>query len=242
MSRLKILGISLLSILLLLIVAFGYQVSVYYRSIKAGEPNPITRERIRFSLDQAMADQAAQIRVGSAPVIEDPTAPAIGSEQPSVTIVEFLDYGCPYCRSSFEPVRELVSQKKDTVRLIARDFPVDELHPGATKAAISARCAFEQGRFWQYHDKLFLNQKDFYDEDLLRYAREVGLDIPLYQACIKSPKAATHVANDLQAALRAGVQGTPTFFFNGVKIEGGLNREDLNLLIDEFARRAQTQY
>lgn len=239
MSLGKTIGLALAAILLILIGAFTWQVSVYYHSIRAGEPNPLKRERIRFSIDRALAERAAKEAQNRAPVIDDPRAPATGSDRPKVTIVEFLDYGCPFCQASFEPIRELVTERKEDVRLVIRDFPVDSLHPGATRAATAARCANEQGRFWAYHDKLFLLKQDqFADEELFRLAREIGLEEQAFRACVEDGDAKARVEADLEAGLRAGVEGTPTFFFNGVKIEGAVDRETLNLLVEEFIERA----
>lgn len=240
MSLGKTLGLGLAVVLTILIGAFVWQVSVYYQSIRSGEPNPIKRDRIRFSIDRALADRAMRESQNRAPVLDDPRAPYTGAERPIVTIVEFLDYGCPFCQASFEPIRELVTERKEDVRLVIRDFPVDSLHPGATRAATAARCATDQGRFWAYHDKLFLLKQDqFQDVELLRLAREVGMDEAGFRTCLDNGDALKRVEADLQAGLNAGVEGTPTFFFNGVKIEGAVDRETLKLLVDEFVDRAK---
>lgn len=240
MSLGKTLGLGLAIILTILLGAFVWQVSVYYRSIRSGEPSPIQRERIRFSLDRALADRAVRESENRAPVIDDPRAPYTGAERPVVTIVEFLDYGCPFCQASFEPIRELVTERSEEVRLVIRNFPVDVLHPGATRAAAAALCAADQGRFWPYHDKLFLlKQTEFADVELLRLARETGLDEGDFRVCLDDPATKKSVDADLEAGLKAGVEGTPTFFFNGVKIEGALDRETLLLLVNEFADRAK---
>lgn len=240
MSLGKTLGLGLAIVLTILVGAFAWQVSVYYRSIRAGEPNPLKRDRIRFSIDRALADRAVRESQNRAPVLDDSRAPYTGSERPIVTIVEFLDYGCPFCQASFEPIRELVTERKEEIRLVIRDFPVDALHPGATRAATAARCAADQGRFWAYHDKLFLLKQDqFQDEELFRLAREVGLEDKDFRGCMEDGDALKRVQADLEAGLKAGVEGTPTFFFNGVKIEGAVDRETLNLLVDEFVSRTQ---
>lgn len=240
MSLGKTIGLGLAVILTVLVGAFAWQVSVYYRSIRSGEPSPVKRESIRFSVDRALADRALSESQNRAPVIDDPKAPSTGSEHPKVTIIEFLDYGCPFSQTSFEPIRELVTERKEEVRLVIRDFSVDSLHPGAMRASTAARCAADQGRFWAYHDKLFLlNQNEFHDAELLRIAREAGLDEGSFQACLNDGDALKRVQADLEAALKAGVEGTPTFFMNGVKIPGAVDRETLKLLVDEFSRRVK---
>jgi protein-disulfide isomerase len=240
MSLGKSIGLILGIVIVLLLGAFTWQVAVYYRSIRSGEANPLKRQRISFSIDRALAERAVKESQGVAPVLEDAKSPYTGSERPVVTIVEFLDYGCPFCQDSFEPIRELVTENQADVRLVIRNFPVDSLHPGASRAAAGAVCAGKQGRFWPYHDKLFLLKKsEFVDDDIFRLAREVGLDEAEFNTCIKDKTTLAQVQGDLEAGLRAGVEGTPTFFFNGVKVEGAVDRETLHLLVEEFRNRAK---
>ncbi len=236
----KKIGLGLAILITVLAGAFAWQVSIYYRSIKAGEVSPLKRSNIRLSIDRALADLARSKAQNRTLVIDDPGAPYIGAQKPSVTIIEFLDYGCPFCQKSFEPVRELVTQHNTDVRLVIRDFPVDSLHTGATRAATAARCANEQGRFWAYHDKLFLlKQSEFQDTELFRIAKEVGLDEGLFQSCLDNGDALGRVKADVDAGAKAGVEGTPTFFMNGIKIPGAVDRETLQLLYEELLSRSK---
>jgi protein-disulfide isomerase len=159
----------------------------------------------------------------------------LGDASATVTIVEFLDYGCPFCRAAFEPVRESVLRHEGSVRLVIRDFPLEDIHPGATKAAVAARCAQEQGKFWAYHDKLFLlDQRSFSDQDLIDVATESGLDLSAFNSCRVSTRAKALVERDLTTGLQVGVTGTPTFFFNRVRIKGAPSAEALEYIIQRF--------
>jgi protein-disulfide isomerase len=122
------------------------------------------------------------------------------------------------------------------VRFIVRQFPVEELHPGATQAAVASRCAMKQGKFWPYFDRLFQQPAGRTDEDYLRHAQDVGLDVAAFQACQADTSVAAGVDQDLADGLAAGVEGTPTFFFNGVRVQGALDAQTIDFLIAKNLR------
>ncbi len=105
------------------------------------------------------------------------------------------------------------------VRLVFKDFPLD-FHPGARPAAEAARCAAESGRFWEYHDLLFVGQPDFSREALVGYAARLGLAQPAFTACLDSGRFRKAVDTDLAEGEALGVRGTPTFFINGRRLVG----------------------
>ncbi len=240
MSVWKVLGILFTVLLGIGAIFFVRQTLLYYQAIQRGDANPFLEERLQSSASKLAANQ--QVSAEDLAALADPKAPAQGSSDARVTIVEFLDYGCPFCRQAFEPVRELAVERSADVRLIIRDFPLEDLHPGATKAAMAARCAQAQGNFWAYHDKLFLlDQRSFTDEDLTQIAREIGLNMTTFVTCLDSAQTRPLVEADLLAGLKAGVQGTPTFFFNGVKVQGAPSAEALNFIVDQFLENAKSQ-
>lgn len=239
MSVWKVLGILCAVLLGLGVVLFARQTYVYYQGIRRGEANPLLELRMESTVSRLVANN--KVTPEDLASLADPKAPSQGPSDAPLTIVEFLDYGCPYCRQAFEPVRELASERGGKVRLVIRDFPLEDLHPGTLKASMAARCAQSQGKFWAYHDKLFLaDQRSFTVEDLWQFAREVSLDIPTFTDCLESEKTRPLVEADLLAGLRAGVSGTPTFFFNGVKIQGAPSSDALNYLVDQFLAKAMS--
>ncbi len=239
MSVWKLLGILFAILLGIGAVLFARQTILYYQAIQRGEANPFLEERLQSTASRLAANQ--NVTPEDLAALADPKAPSVGPAEAPVTIVEFLDYGCPFCRQAFEPVRELTVDRQGEVRLIIRDFPLEDLHPGATRASMAARCAQEQGNFWAYHDKLFLlDQRSFDDADLMQVAREVGLNINTFTSCLDSGRTRALVEADLLAGLQAGVQGTPTFFFNGVKVQGAPSAEALNFIVDRFVENART--
>jgi predicted DsbA family dithiol-disulfide isomerase len=119
-----------------------------------------------------------------------------------VTIVEFSDFHCPFCKRVAPTLAQIETQYGDKVKLIFRDFPIDQLHPGAREAHETARCASEQGKFWAYHDALFANTPKTSPEQLKASAQEVGLDLPAFEQCVSSGKYQTTVQQDVEEGTR----------------------------------------
>lgn len=228
-------GKALLWILLLSLffgaLAFGRQVYTYYKGIQSGDINPVFDR----AFDSTSSGQQAATHVSKSDLmlLESKDAPSIGSKDAPVVLVEFLDYGCPFCRRSFQDVRQLVTDRPDDVRLIIRDFPIELLHPGATKVAMAARCVNEidPSKFWSYHDKLFL-QPTTKTEELLSYAQSIGVERKALATCLETERTRRLVEQDIALGLQTGVQGTPTFFFNGRRVQGSLDREAFDAIID----------
>ena len=150
--------------------------------------------------------------------------PFIGPKEAKAVIVEFSDFQCPACKAAEPTVKKVLADFKDRVRLVYRDFPLDmgcnpalqrQLHPFACKAALAANCANEQGKFWAYHDVLFERQPAFSDENLKKYAADLGLVSTQFDACLYSSKHLDEIKKDLADGSSLGIQGTPTFFVNG---------------------------
>src|SRR5213594_3353266 len=141
--------------------------------------------------------------------------PFKGSEKAAVTIVKFEDFQCPYCKTVQPTFPELLKRYDGKVRLVHKDLPLDAIHPQARQAAEAARCAGEQGKFWEYHDKLYANSPKAGVEELKSYAKEVGLNSASFDQCYGSGKFRAAVQKDLNDGAQLGLTGTPTFFING---------------------------
>lgn len=154
--------------------------------------------------------------------IETIDDPSIGAENPVITIVEFADFECPYCRESVSALSKVIENYGTEVKIIFRDFPNLVSHPNAVEAALAANCANEQGRFWQYHDLLFEYQAEL-SENLYRdLAVNLGLDMEKFNSCMDSQKYLAEVQDDLREGIRLGVEGTPTYFISGSKLPSGV--------------------
>ena len=143
-----------------------------------------------------------------------------GNPRATVTIVEFSDFQCPFCQRAYSVVKELLSKYEGKVKLAYRDFPLRQAHPGSQRAAEAARCAGEQGKFWEYHDLLFSTSQEVHRAEWIENARTLKLDETLFETCLSSGKFKPQIEEDLQAGRNAGVTGTPAFFINGILISG----------------------
>jgi protein-disulfide isomerase len=143
-----------------------------------------------------------------------------GPATASVTLVEYGDYECPYCRATVAIVEELQRVLPDELRFVFRHFPLENLHPHARRAAEAAEAAASQGRFFEMHSALFEHQTALEDEDLLRYAAEIDLDIARFGADLESHKHADRISEDFRGGVRSGVRGTPTFYLDDVRYDG----------------------
>jgi protein-disulfide isomerase len=163
--------------------------------------------------------------------------PFRGSEKAPVTIVKFEDFQCPFCKQVQPTFDELLSRYNGKVRLVHKDLPLDSIHPQARQAAEAARCAYEQGKFWEYHDKLYANSPKASADDLKSYAKEVGLNVDSFDRCFASGKYKAVVQQDLNEGAQLGLTGTPTFFINGREISGNQPLEAFEAIIDEELAR-----
>ena len=158
--------------------------------------------------------------------------PWTGTADAPVTIIEFSDFECPYCRLSVPVLKELLSKYRGRVKLVYRDFPGPN-HPQAQQAALAAQCAAEQGRFWDYHDALFAQKATATGWDFLGLAKKVGLRPEPFATCLKEGRYREEVAKDLQDGLKLGVTSTPTFFVNGRPLVGARPFSDFQALVEK---------
>ena len=143
-----------------------------------------------------------------------------GPATAAVTLVQYGDYECPYTRQSTTIVRAIQQQLGDQLRFVFRNFPLTEIHPHALHAALAAEAAATQGKFWQMHDYIFHHQHTLEDSDLEQFAVAVGLDMQQYAVALADQRALVRIEEDVEGGERSGVQGTPTFFINGVLYRG----------------------
>jgi protein-disulfide isomerase len=156
-----------------------------------------------------------------------------GPAKAPVTIVEYGDYECPYCGQAYPITKALQERLGDQLRFVFRNFPLAEAHPHAEHAAEAAEAAAAQGKFWEMHDLLYENQDALEDEDLARYAQTLNLDVPRFVKDMEEHRYADRVREDFRSGARSGVNGTPTFFINGVRHNGPFDLESLMATIEE---------
>ena len=150
-----------------------------------------------------------------------------------MTLVEYGDYECPYCRAAVAIVQELQRVLPDHLRFVFRHFPLENLHPHARRAAEAAEAAASQGKFFEMHAALFEHQTALEDEDLLRYAAELDLDTARFGADLDAHTYAGRVREDFRGGVRSGVRGTPTFYLDDVRYDGVVGVRQLVAAIRE---------
>jgi protein-disulfide isomerase len=158
------------------------------------------------------APQVYEIEVGSAPIQG-------GGTEAKVTIIEWADFQCPYCGRVGPTLEQVKDEYGDDVRIVFKHLPLS-FHDKANGAHQAAEAAHQQGQFWEMHDLIFANQRTLSEENYLRYAVEIGLDLKQFKADMASPKVQNRINEDLKVAQSLGVTGTPTFIINGKKLSG----------------------
>ena len=158
---------------------------------------------------------------------------ATGPEDAPITIIEFSDYQCPFCRRWHQEVyQSLLAAYPGKIKLVYRHLPLTSIHPDAFPAAEAAMCAGEQNAYWQYHEKLFASEL-LGTEVYKQYAQELGLDMTTFEACITDHKYQQAIQEDSDFAVNLGVRSTPTFFVNGLAIVGAQPLEVFKQVIDK---------
>ncbi|KKS64312.1 MAG: hypothetical protein UY14_C0040G0007 [Parcubacteria group bacterium GW2011_GWA1_47_9] len=154
-----------------------------------------------------------------------------GNFSAPVTLVEFSDFQCPFCERIGPTVNKILNDYPDEVRLVYKNFPLS-FHQYGQQAAEASECASEQGKFWEYHDKLFANQSDFSVENFKKWAKDLNLDSGKFNLCLDSGKYSGKVKSDFDEGTRKGVNGTPTIFVNGQAVVGAQPFEVFKRAID----------
>jgi protein-disulfide isomerase len=206
-------------------------------------------DQIAAQLPNQVADQVAQqVAVQPQPAVPQPqpTAapsriddvktdgdPQLGPDDAKVTIVEFSDFQCPYCKRFRDTTFDaLIEKYGDNIRIVYRDYPLP-FHPQAQIAAEAAECANEQDKYWEMHDVIYANQETLSDDVYSGFAEQLGLDIQKFDECLSNNKYADEIAADQKDGEAYGVSGTPTFFINGWILVGAQPTSEFEKLIDQ---------
>jgi protein-disulfide isomerase len=161
---------------------------------------------------------------------------AQGPADAPVTLVEYGDYECPHCGRAYPIVKEVQRRLGSRLRLVFRNFPLSESHPHAQHAAEAAEGAGAHGRFWEMHDMLFEHQQALLDRHLVSYAAAIGLDAAAFADELRAHTYKGRVREDFLSGVRSGVNGTPTFFINGVRFDDSWDPDTLTAALTAAAR------
>lgn len=161
---------------------------------------------------------------------------AQGAESAEVVLVEYGDYQCPYCGEAYPIVKQVQKHFGKRLRFVFRNFPLHELHPMAETAAETAEFASANGKFWEMHDLLFENQQDMADELFVRLAQQLKLPADALGRALRDREFEKRVKDDFRGGVRSGVNGTPTFFLNGVRHDDSYELHALVAAIEKAAK------
>jgi protein-disulfide isomerase len=150
-----------------------------------------------------------------------------GPPNAPVTLLEYGDYQCPYCGQAYPIIKQVQKHLGSKLRFVVRNFPITQIHPHAQHAAEAAESAAEQNKFWEMHDHLYENQQALDDNHLEKYASKLGLDLVKFNHDMSSHAHAQRIREDFLSGVRSGVNGTPTFYINGIRYNGSWDLETL---------------
>jgi protein-disulfide isomerase len=187
------------------------------------------------AMTAATADSGAATRFD----VAEAGNPAIGPVDAPVTIIEFSDYQCPYCKRWYDTVKtRLLADYEGKIRFVYRDLPLSSIHPEAQGAAEAANCAGAQNAYWQYHDALFGAKYGLGAQVYSLYAADLGLDVDAFNTCVAERRYQSEVNDDASVGVSLGLTGTPTFFINGLKLVGAQPFEVFQQVIDNELKTA----
>jgi len=150
-----------------------------------------------------------------------------GPADAPVTLLEYGDYECPYCGAAYPIIKAIQAELGEQLRFVYRNFPITSSHPHAAQAAEAAEAAAAQGHFWEMHDQLFEHQRELRLEHLRAYARAIGLDLKRFDYELADNVYTEKVRDEFMGGVRSGVNGTPTYFINGVRYDGSHDMQAL---------------
>jgi protein-disulfide isomerase len=162
----------------------------------------------------------------------------LGPADAPVTVLEYGDYECPYCRGAARDVRRMLDLYPGSIRFVFRNFPIQQLHPHAEQAAEAAEAAAAQGKFWEMYELLLEPSSSLDLDSLLSYARDLGLDTNRFRQDVTGRAYAAKIEGDVREGLRNGVNATPKFYVDGERIDGKFPLEGLEDAIRAAVRAA----
>jgi protein-disulfide isomerase len=234
-SAWTIIGWAVFFIVLALLIVFGYKTVVYYRLLKSGQMVELPQYTARLTTASGQNLHSSNQTIDPALLVtSDDYTLGADADSSEATVVMFGDYECGFSKEASTVFRRMAVRYGDRVRFVYRDYPISRIHPRAFTAASAAECAGEQRKFWEYHDKLYLNAPALDYSDLSAYAQQVGLDTNQFERCLSDGRYDARVNEDLSLAESLGLRGTPTFFFNGRRVEGALIEADFIKAVDKI--------
>jgi len=220
---------------ILVVLAFAVGVLVGYvawgrgSTVTAAAPAPAAQQPSGQVVEAPQPTKSAFTRYD----IPTEGYPSLGPADAPITVVEFSDFQCPFCRRFHdETYQALLDAYPGQIRFVYRNLPLTSIHPSAMPAAIASLCANDQNKYWEFHEKLF-SSETLDEPTYIQYATDLGLDVETFTACLSSGSHDDFIQKDMDFSLGLGVQSTPTFFVNGLAIVGAQPLSNFKQLIDK---------
>lgn len=223
---------------LLFAVLFGIEVKRAYFEIQSEKAVQPVEE---WAGPQSLSSQMPPQQQSGGTDFDVSNDPAWGPPDARVTIVGFEDFECPYCREAFPIIRQVMREYEGELRFVFVDFPLMDIHPNALKAALAAGCAHEQGRFWEFHDKIFTHQEALSPAALRRFAEQVNMSLDSFDRCMAAEQFRSEIEQDISMGQDVGVRGTPTWFINGARIPGVIPVDAWRTIIEAALERSMSK-
>lgn len=225
---------------LFLLVVLGFTAWFFYYAwqIKYGNAGKLVEQfsSEKFSKSGILVGNSVNVSAEDLKKYTRAFDPVSGKKDSPVTIFLFADFECPHSREAQPIFKKIMEKYSPVIKVVFKHMPLVDIHPNAAGAALAAACAGEQGKFWEYYNQLFTNKK--LDTDgLLAEAVTLKLDTAKFSSCLTEQKYKTQIEQDMQDAIALGVRGTPTYFVNGVKIEGVATEKDWDKIILQFLNK-----
>jgi protein-disulfide isomerase len=233
------------------------EVAAYYLGLKSQIKVPLQQIKLQLQANlkaiqirQARQDYADLLRSkDDVTVLLKPSRTEVafdpkrlrGDPKAIVTIVEFADFQCPYCKQTEATLKDLLTKYPGQIKIAFRDFPLSSIHPYAEEAAEASRCAAKQGKYWEFHDALFANQDKLEQAQLRATAQQLGLDERAFQSCLASGESKAQILQDQEDGRKAGISSTPGFFINGLPLTGAQPEDAFQKIIDDELAEARKQ-
>jgi protein-disulfide isomerase len=201
-------------------------------------------ERRTAFFNQLRTENKVEVYLKAPPIfraeIDTAMAYSRGPARAPIELVEFSDFHCPFCKRVEPTIEQVLTKYAGKIRFVFKDFPIDSLHPQARVAAEAARCAGEQGKYWQFHEKIYAGPADASAATMQAYANDVGLEAAKFDTCRSTRKYQAQVQADIAEGTKLGVNGTPGFFINGRFVSGAQPLEVFSKIIDEELQASAT--
>ncbi|HBF67125.1 MAG TPA: hypothetical protein DDW36_01725 [Candidatus Magasanikbacteria bacterium] len=231
----------LISFIVLVLLTGGF---VWYRDRSPEQPKVggtiailLVGDSNALSTTAALSSQAISPEQVDPLFLVSDDDPFLGNPNAPFRIVEFLDFQCPFSRQAFPIMRRLTARYPSEVFYQVRDFPVLSLHADALNLAKAGVCAHKQGRFWELHDRVFLEQEKASRPQIDVWAQKIGLDMNAFRSCFDSEETQKEIVSDTEVGVAAGVRGTPTFFINGRRVEGPIPEKNFEAAIQALSQQ-----